>query len=245
MPSQHFYMVTPGARLDVGPTGGLYETAMAGEDEAIAAKSDADAQVAALEPDGAVAAKRAIQRMKRSLKGYLKIRKKLTDLMSGKRKGNIPASLARDIIDLDPVGEQKLASDLYILLSEVHDPASLPLPSADSVVALAKIAINGEVGQAADKPVAQGFLPILILAGAGVIILTITSFISNRADVQKKKLEVQCEQAGECRRTSETVLWVVGIMAGGWFAWNRMGLKQKFGGKSRSVPRARARKRRR
>jgi hypothetical protein len=243
MPSQHFYMVTPGARLDVGPTGGLYETAMAGEDEAIAAKSDADAQVAALEPNGAVAAQRALKRMKRSLKGYLKIRSKLTDLMSGKRKGKIPASLARSIIDLDPVGEQKLANDIYVLLSEVHDPANLPLPSPDSVVALAKIAITGEVGQAADKPVAQGFLPILILAGAGVILLSITSFISNRADVQKKKLEIECQKAGECPTTSETIVKVAAIGFIGWFAWEKMGLKQKFVGKTRKAPARRRRRR--
>jgi hypothetical protein len=241
MPSQHFYMMTPGARLDVGPTGTLYETAMAGEDEAIAAKSNADATVAALEPDGAAAAKRALKRMKRSLKGYLKVRKKLTDLMSGKRKGKIPASLARSIIDLDPVGEQKLANDIYILLSEVHDPATLPLPSPDSVVALATIAISGEVGQAAEKPVAQGFLPILILAGAGVILLSITSFISNRADVQKKKLEIECQQAGECSTTSETIVKFGAIAFVAWFAWEKMGVKNKFG-KGRKAP---ARRRRR
>jgi hypothetical protein len=221
-------MMTPGARLDVGPTGTLYETSMAGEDEAIAAKSEADAKVAALEPDGAAAAKRALQRMKRSLKGYLKVRLKLTDLMSGKRKGKIPASLARKVIDLDPVGEEKLANDLYILLSEVHDPAILPLPSADSVVALAEIAITGEVGQAADSPVAQGFIPILILAGAGVLLLSITSFISNRADVQKKKLEIECQKAGECATTSETIVKFGAIAFAAWFAWEKMGVKDKF-----------------
>ena len=241
MPSQHFYMVTPGARLDVGPTGGLYETAMAGEDEAIAARSDADAQVAALEPDGAAAAKRALQRMKRSLKSYLKIRSKLTDLMSGKRKGKIPASLARNIIDLDPVGEQKLANDIYILLSEVHDPATLPLPSPDSVVALATIAITGEVGRASDGPVAQGFIPILILAGAGVLLLTITSFISNRADVQKEKLRIECQKAGECSTTSETIVKFGAIAFVAWFAWEKMGVKNKFG-KGRKAPSRRRRR---
>ena len=242
MPSQHFYMVTPGARLDVGPTGGLYETAMAGEDEAIAAQSNAEANAASAEPDGAAAAKRALKRMKRSLKGYLKIRLKLTDLMSGKRKGKIPPGLARNIIDLDPVGEQKLANDIYILLSEVHDPATLPLPTSDNVVALSKIAITGEVGRSADKPVAQGFIPILILAGAGVLLLTITSFISNRADVQKKKLEIECQKAGECSTTSETIVKLAAVGFAGWFAWEKMGLKKKFGAPKRRAP---ARKRRR
>jgi hypothetical protein len=236
-------MMQPGARLDVGPTGTLYETAMAGEDEAIAAKSNADAQAAAAEPDGAQAAKRSLKKMKRSLKGYLAMRKKLTDLMSGKKKGKMPAALARQLIDLDPEGEQKLANDLYILLSEVHDPANLPLPSPDSVVALSTIAITGEVGQAADKPVAQGFIPILILAGAGVLLLTITSFISNRAEVQKEKLRIECEKAGECSRTNDIIVKVGVIGLVGWFAWEKMGLKQKFGSPKRRAPARRRRRR--
>ena len=235
-------MVTPGARLDIGPTGTLYESMSGCEEACIVSKSNADAQVAAAKPDGAQAAKVELKRMKGSLKGYLAIRKKLTDLMSGARKGKISAEQARATIDLDPEGEQKLAEDIYNLLSEVHDPATLPLPSPDTVVALSKIAITGELGQAADKPVAQGFIPILILAGAGVLLLTLTSFISNRAEVQKEKLRIECQKAGECSTTSETVVKIAVVGLIGWFAWEKMGLKQKFGGTARRAP---ARKRRR
>lgn len=248
MASQHFYMMTPGERLAVGPGGTLYETTGSyDEEDAIAAKSAADTAAAVAEPDGAKAAKSALSRMKRGLKGWLKLRKKLTDLMSGKRKGKIPASLARKIIDLDPAGEQLLANDLYALLSEIHDPATLPLPhvtpdTPDAAVALAEVALNGAVGQSADKPVAQGIIPILILAGAGVLLLTLTSFISNRAEVQREKLRIECEKAGECSRTSETVLKVLAVGVVGWFAWEKMGLKKKFEGKKRSPARRRRRR---
>ena len=74
MATQHFFMATPGERLDVGPHGALYESMMGlgqAEEEVIVAKSNAEAAKAAAEPDIPKAALREIKRMKSALKGWM------------------------------------------------------------------------------------------------------------------------------------------------------------------------------
>lgn len=230
MATQHFYMgadefiMTPGARLSVGPTGRPYESL--GEDQAIAAKSNAEAAAAAAEFDTVAAAKRELAKMKSALKSWLKYRQRVDEVATGKRKGKVPPGLAAKMMSRDYEGEKKLAKDLWVLLSEMYDTQSLPDPNQpNAAVALAKITIAGELGKNTEGPQAQGFIPILIVTVGAVLLLSITTFIKNRAEVQKEKERLECIKVGACTDTGKWVKIAV-VGAAVWFAWEKLGVKE-------------------
>ena len=73
-------------------------------------------------------------------------------------------------------------------------------------------------------------MPLLILGGAGVLLLTITSFIKNRAEVQKEKARLECIKIGAC---TDTGFWLktAAIVVLGWFVWDKLGVGKKVMGK--------------
>lgn len=223
------YMVTPGARLEVGPRGKLYQTL--GEAEAaIKAKAGSEATKAAAEPDQKGAAVRELARMKNSLKGWLKYRGFNDEIASGKRPARVPPGLAKKTLmrDRDWAGEQKLADDLYLMLSMSRDPSTLPAPDVttdpDAAVKLACIALSEPPGSAVPGPQATGIWPLVLIGTVGVVVLfTITSFISNRAEVQKEKERIKCINDGGC---TDYGFWLktAGVLVVGYFAWEKLGI---------------------
>jgi hypothetical protein len=156
-------------------------------------------------------AKQELARMKRSLKGWLKKRAR------NKRLG-VPYQLAI---------EGPLAEQLHALLSEVY-PSQLPKKA--SAVELAKIAILGLPPQEASAQEAMGIWPLVVLVGAAAFV--ISTAIRNQADIAKHKLDIECQMSGKC---TDTGFWLKlgAIAVVGWLAWDKLGLKQKFGGTRR------------
>ena len=228
------YMMMPGARLEVGPGGRLFETLGAAQAEtAIQDKVKAEVAKAMAEPNEAVAAKRELARMKYSLKGWLKYRRMNDEIARGTRKARIPAFLAQATLDRDRdyAGEQKLATDLHLLLSRVYHVAKLPLPDVkankNAAVQLANIAIAGKLEEATPTP--QGILPIVILAVGGVALFTATSYISNRAEVQKEQERLKCIQSGGC---TDYGFWLkaASVVVIGYFVWEKLGVGERVKG---------------
>ena len=236
------YMMAPGARLKVGPRGHLYETmgesngngnGQSDEDVKIADKANKDAAKAAAKTDEAHAAKVELDRMRGSLKGWLKYRGINDEVATGKRKARIPAFLAAQSIarDRDYAGEQKLADDLYLLLSRLYPAGSLPAPDvgadSEAAVKLAAIAIDGKPAEMTPTP--TGIFPLVLLAVGGVVLFTITSYISNRAEVQKEKERLACIQAGAC---TDYGFWLkaASVIVVGYFVWEKLGVGERVKG---------------
>lgn len=212
--------------------GNYIEMGAAGEDQQIAAKANAEAAKALAEPNGRAAARRELARMKRSLKSWLKYRRRNDRVARGEVKARVPAYLAARTLqrDRDYAGEQKLADDLYVLLSQLHDPSQLPVPDVaadpNAAVKLATIAITGTLGAEAPGPQAQGIIPLVILTAGGVLLLTATSFISNRAEVQKEKERLKCIRDGAC---TDYGFWLkaASVAVLGYFIWEKTGVGKK------------------
>jgi hypothetical protein len=169
-----------------------------------------------------------------SLKGWLKYRTINNEVAAGKRKARVPAKIAREMLsrNRDWGLEQDLASQLYLLLSEIYDPQALPNPDVskdpDAAVRLAKIAISGKLPDpTGEQP--QGIAPIVIipLVIGGVVLLGFTSYIKTKADEAKERERIQCIRDGAC---TDHGFWLKAgaVVFLGWFAWEKMGLKKKF-----------------
>jgi len=79
--------------------------------------------------------------------------------------------------------EQRMALELHTLLSNVMDPYDLPSPDdPDAAVELAKIVVTGKAPQHAATPAAQGIIPILIIAVAGVAFLSLMKTLRTYSD---------------------------------------------------------------
>lgn len=227
------YVMLPGADLEVGPGGELYETL--GQEEALDIVTKADAAKAIAAPNQKAEAIAAIRKMKRSLKGWLEFRKRNDEIAAGTRKSDTPAYLAAASLarDRDWAGEQKLAEDLRMLLSRIYPDATLPAADvrADSnaAVRLAGIALAGAAPARVNAPQATGILPILILTVGAVVLFTMTSSISNRAEVQKEKERLKCIQSGGC---TDYGFWLktAAVVTIGWFLWDKVGVGEKVRG---------------
>jgi hypothetical protein len=159
-----------------------------------------------------------LARMKRSLRGWLKARLKNDAIASGKIKTKPLPVVARERIlsARDWAGEQRIANDVYSLLSHVHPDAKLPNPSVQSdsnaAVKLATIALKG-LPETAAGPQAQGIIPLVV---GGVVVLAIMSGTSAWADVQKEKEKRACIESGACTDYGFWLKWtgiaVVGIV---------------------------------
>lgn len=231
------YIMLPGARLEVGSKGGLYETlGAAATDAQIKAKGKSEAAAAASSSDPAAAARRQVAKMRRSLKGWLKYRLINDEVAAGRIKATkMPQNVAaaEALAMRDWAGEQRLADELHELLSQIHDPASLPRPDVMSdpkaAVKLAEIAIGAPAGTDVSAPEAQGILPLIILTVGGLGLLTITSIISSRADVQKEKEHLECIKSGAC---TDFGFWLkaASVVVLSWFAWEKLGIGTKIKG---------------
>jgi hypothetical protein len=176
-------------------------------------------------------AKLELDRMKRSLKGWLKYRTLNDAVMAGTAPTKKPRTYATTVIaqSRDVVAEQRLATQLAVLLAESFPDATLPDSSVatnpQAAVQLAQIAINGP---GASSPQAQGYVwlwPVLIVGG---LLLAVTTAIKSAADVAQQKEQDACIEAGAC---TDYGFWLKagGIAALAWVAWE-MGVGEKIKG---------------
>lgn len=174
-----------------------------------------------------VKAKRELDRMRGSLRSWLKFRTLNDAVAAGKAPSKLPVKVAQQVVmsERDWGTEQKLANQLHALLSELHPDAQLPNPSVQqnpqAAVQLAVIAIKGPTALAA--PQATGIVwmwPVLIVGG---LLLAVTTAIRSMADVAKEKERYACIRAGAC---TDYGFWlkVGGVAAAAWFAWTQTGL---------------------
>jgi len=174
-------------------------------------------------------AKVELDRMKGSLRGWLKFRTLNDAVAAGTAPTTKPRAFAREVVtqSRDWAYEQKLAKQLYVLLSETLPGVQLPDPNVtvnpQAAVQLAKIAIDGPP---ASSPQAQGAWytswPVLIVGG---LLLAITTTIRTVAEVAKDREEKACIQAGAC---TDSGFWlkVGGISMLVYIAW-QMGLGER------------------
>jgi hypothetical protein len=171
-------------------------------------------------------AKVELDRMKGSLRSWLKFRALNDAVAAGTAPTTKPRKYAAEVVtqSRDWDAEQKLAKQLYVLLSETLPGVQLPDPNIvtnpQAAPQLAKIAIDGPPSS---SPQAQGAWytswPVLIVGG---LLLAITTTIRTVAEVAKDKEEKACIQAGAC---TDSGFWlkVGGISMLVYIAW-QMGL---------------------
>lgn len=177
-----------------------------------------------------VKARAQLDRMRRSLASWLEYRTRNDRVAAGQLPSRLPRPLAQKVMiqERDWDTEQKLASQLHVLLREVSPDAQLPTPNVttnpNSAVELARIAIYGP-GPEVAAPQAQGMVwlwPVLIVGG---LLLAVTTAITSMADVAKEKERLKCVQAGAC---TDYGFWlkVGGVALVGWVVWEQLGLKE-------------------
>lgn len=171
-------------------------------------------------------AKVELDRMQDSLKGWLKYRTLNDSVVAGVAPTTKPRSFAVAVISQgrDWAAEQKLAKQLYVLLSETMPDATLPQPDVmrdpQAAVKLAKIALGGP---SPSSPTPQGAIawwwPAIIVGG---LLMTIVTVVKTSADTAREKERLACVQAGAC---TDHGFWLKagGIAALVYVAWN-MGL---------------------
>jgi hypothetical protein len=149
-------------------------------------------------------AKLELDRMRSSLSDWLRFRAMNDKVIAGQVKTNKPLSYARVVIEQnrDTAVEQKLASQLSVLLAECFPSARLPNPdltvNPNAAVQLAQIAVSGNPPAALAAPESQGMTwlwPVLITGG---LLLAVTTAIKTTADVAKQREEIACIEAGAC-----------------------------------------------
>jgi hypothetical protein len=175
-------------------------------------------------------AKVELDRMRGSLKGWLKYRTLNDAVVAGTAPTKKPRRYAVEVISMsrDMVAEEKLAKQLYALLSEVMPDAQLPQPNLavnpQAAVQLAQIAITGNAPSSSPQP--QGAIawwwPAIIVGG---LMMTITTVIKTSADTAREKERLACIQAGAC---TDYGFWLKagGVAALVYVAWN-MGLGER------------------
>ena len=183
-------------------------------------------------------AKLELDRMKRSLRGWLKYRTLNDAVVAGSAPTKKPRAYAASVItqNRDMAAEQRLATQLAILIAESFPDASLPDSNVNTnpqaAVQLARIAINGP---AVDAPTTQGaawLWPVLIVGG---LLLAITTAIKSSADLAAQKEQNACIEAGAC---TDYGFWLKagGIAALAYVAFQMGaldGIKRVFSGKGR------------
>lgn len=191
--------------------------------------------------DAALRAKAELAAMKSSLVDWLRYRS-INDAIAAGRADQVktpllkrpgarppdPARLAGVLRAQRAADEQDLATKLHALLSEVFDAGQLPTPDVakdpGAAVALAKIAIAGQLPGETATPGAQGFVwlwPLVVVIGT--IAFVITSAIRSRADLAKEREKYECIKAGKC---TDGGFWlkVGAIGVGAWFLWEKAGV---------------------
>lgn len=175
-----------------------------------------------------------LAKMRGSLAAWMKFRTLNDRVLAGTTTVSKPLPYAQRVVasarDLNI--EQDLATKLHALLEVVMKGQSLPEPDLRSnpqaAVQLAQLALMG--GQTVPSPQATGSLagmpwlwPALIVGG---VLLTVTTAIKSSADVAKDHEEKACIMAGAC---TDYGFWLKagGVFALAWFAWEKLGLREK------------------
>lgn len=183
-------------------------------------------------------AKAELARMRRSLSGWLKFRSMNDAVMAGTRATKKPLAYAQQVLasSRDYAVEQKLATQLHILLEQLYPDATLPNPdlggNADAAVQLAQIAISGTAPPAAGPVATGGFLsgmppwllPVLVVSG---LLVAVVTAINSAADVAKQKEEYACIEAGAC---TDYGFWLkAAAVAGiGYLVWFELGVGERL-----------------
>jgi hypothetical protein len=182
-----------------------------------------------------------LNKMKGSLKDWLKFRKRMDDAAMGKRKAKVPASVLAKTLPLkrDWKLEQRLAVQMHALLSELMDASQLPNPDVtkdpNAAVKLAEIVVAGTPYGIPQGPQAQGIFPLLVLGGIGAVALIFMQKISSDADVAKEKERIECIKAGACTDsgfwTKMAAVAVLGLIAKRSLEAQDMAFWEKKGGR--------------
>ena len=181
-------------------------------------------QAALVSKNDVQTAKVELDRMRGSLKGWLKYRTLNDAVVAGTAPTKKPRKYAAEVIiaSRNVATEQRLAKQLFVLLSDLMPDAQLPDPdlskNPNAAVQLAQIAISG--GAPMHSPQAQGAIawwwPAIIVGG---ILLTVVTVVKTSADAAKEKERLACVQAGAC---TDYGFWLKagGIAALVYVAWN-------------------------
>jgi hypothetical protein len=149
-------------------------------------------------------AKRELDAMRSSLESWLSYRQINDQILAGAPITKKPIAYAQAIVRQarDVVAEQRLATQLGLLLSSIYPDADLPdadlARNPHAAVQLAQIAIAGVVPLASTKPTAVGInwvLPTIIVGGS---LLAYTTKIKTDADRAAESERIACIQAGGC-----------------------------------------------
>jgi hypothetical protein len=174
-------------------------------------------------------AKVELDRMRGSLKGWLKYRTLNDAVAAGTAPTKKPKKYAAEIVtqSRDWGTEAKLAKQLYVLLSETMPGVELPEPdiakNPQAAVQLAQLALEGPKPTG---PMPQGAIawwwPAIIVGG---LLLTVTTVIKTSADTAREKERIACIEAGAC---TDHGFWlkIGGVAMLGYVLW-QMGLGER------------------
>ena len=156
-------------------------------------------------------AARELASMKRSLKSWLKFRDK-NDALGLSPEEKIQRGQA----------EAPLVTKMQELLTAVHGSVSLPADARE----LALVVVENR----AFGPAAQGFLPILV--GGAVLLLVVSTWIKNWADVAKERERYQCiAKSGAFACDPSGTMLKYGVVLGvGYLIWTKTDLQKHLKG---------------
>lgn len=170
-------------------------------------------------------AKRELERMRRSLKGWLKFRDKndaigLTAVEQAERAAT----------------EAPLAAKMQELLTAVYGAVALPSDARE----LARMILSGT----APGPQAAGILPFLLIGGL-VLVFVVSSAIKNFADVAKERERFECiKKVGAFQCDTTGTLLKYGVLFGiGYIIWTKTDIQKHLKGIFGKTGRAIARRR--
>jgi hypothetical protein len=174
-------------------------------------------------------AKIELDRMKGSLRKWLKYRTLNDAVLEGRAPTKKPRAVAEAIIksSRDITAEGKLARQIHVLLAETMPGIALPDPDVltnpQAAVQLARIVVDGPPEA---SPSAQGAWytswPVLVVGG---LLLAITTVVRTMADAAERREYYACVQSGACADQGQWLKWG-GIAALAYVAW-QLGLGER------------------
>ena len=174
-------------------------------------------------------AKVELDRMKGSLRSWLKFRTLNDAVAAGTAPTTKPRKFAAEVVtqSRDWDAEQKLAKQLYVLLSETLPGLQLPDPNVavnpQAAVQLAQLALDGP---SPSSPQAQGAIawwwPAIIVGG---LLMAVTTAVRSSAETAQEKEYLACVRAGAC---TDSGFWIKvgGVSMLVYIAW-QMGLGER------------------
>lgn len=193
------------------------------------------AEAGAVTPAEKAQAEAAIRKMRRALKGWLKYRMLNNAAAAGQIAAKVPPGIAKKIVSesRDWALEQRIATRLHALLSEMFDAQTLPNPDVsrdpDAAVKLAQIAISGRLPSESAAPAAQGLIwlwPAVVVVG--LVLVTLMFKIRSDAALAEERERMECIKMGAC---TDYGFWLKlgGITVAVWLAWDKFGLREAVG----------------